>query len=762
MAGGRHRRPPAGSHAQVVNLVGACLLMLIAGSTYSLSIFSPSMDALPGSGAGAGAGAGEEAQHPLAGVWSSSLGLMSLVSAPAMLAAGLVLSATPIGGGSRSRLARWLSLTSATCFGCLALAAAAASRRSAAAVTLAVAVQGVALGIYYLLAVELLAAWAPRRRTGLATGVGMTAFGAGGMVFAAVFAALVRHLGAVGAVYATAALWAVPCLTLTPWLSFPPDVDGPDAGGGWGGDRCSVGRAATAAARDRCAGGGIGARGRGYGSVPSSDGGGDGQPRWRPASGHPPLSTGPARSDRPPLHERPSAEVGGCDYATNGSLGRTVAAASSNGDARPVTRRTGVGGVGADGKAEPSAVATAAAVAPAAPPGGGGASGTALPWSSLLTLHQFWLYMYVCLVGQLGFGACLPWFFSTTGVFFDTPTAAAAAGLPLKFAIMNGVGIAARLAGGIAVDVLVVPGSTWLWSGAKNSLVLLMVVQTGAFLTMAALSSATGSGGFGAFFAALVTLYVAFSATAGNLAVLSREVFSPANGSAVFGVAAGLMMGVGEAVSASGIAVLNFEGRRAVAAGTAMGSLTADGVPRSAYNAYYLAAAAASAVALVATLVTHRVEAAFEARLPDGSVGVLVDVTDLAAGTDGSEAGAADAATAVATVAASAVASPAADDAAVVATMAVPVGADGRPCHPTRPLVAVPGSTLDLVNDSAQEEDEWDSSVEEDDDDFTLVSSYKAAFSLRDRVYVARPKAVPGPATYAGPSAMDKARGPPA
>ncbi|KAK1867923.1 hypothetical protein I4F81_010420 [Pyropia yezoensis] len=606
MAGGSHRRAPAGSHAQVVNLVGACLLMLIAGSTYSLSIFSPAMDALRGD-SGGGSGSGGDA-HPLAGVWSSSLGLMSLVSAPAMLAAGLVLSATPGGGGGRSRLARRLSLCSAACFGCLAFAADAASRRWAAAMTLAVAAQGVALGVYYLLAVELLAAWAPRRRTGLATGVGMTAFGGGGMVFAAVFASLVRHLGAVGAVYATAALWAVPCLALTPWLSFPPEVDGPDAGGGEG-----------------------------------------------------------------------------------------VASAAD-----PATALLSEAGAGP---------AATAAMATATVQAGGG-----------------------------------------YGVFFDSPEAAAVAGLPLKFAVMNGVGIAARLAGGIAVDILVVPGSRWLWSGAKNSLVLLMVVQTVSFLAMAVLGGSAGPGGFGAFFAALVTLYVAFSATAGNLAVLSREVFSPANGSAVFGVAAGLMMGVGEAISAGGIAVLNFEGRRQAA--TAVAGLTADGVPRSAYNAYYLVAAAASAGALGATLCTHRVEAAFEVRLPDGSVGVLVDVTDLAAGQDGVEAGVTDAAVAAASVASS----PAVDDAKAIAT-AMPVGADGLP-RPARPLVAVPGSTLDAEGDSA-DEDDWDSDSEEADDDFTLVSSYKAAFSLRDRVYVARPKTAPGPATYAGPSVLDSARGPP-
>lgn len=754
MAGGSHRRAPAGSHAQVVNLVGACLLMLIAGSTYSLSIFSPAMDALRGD-SGGGSGSGGDA-HPLAGVWSSSLGLMSLVSAPAMLAAGLVLSATPGGGGGRSRLARRLSLCSAACFGCLAFAADAASRRWAAAMTLAVAAQGVALGVYYLLAVELLAAWAPRRRTGLATGVGMTAFGGGGMVFAAVFASLVRHLGAVGAVYATAALWAVPCLALTPWLSFPPEVDGPDAGGGEG--VASAADPATALLSEAGAGPAATAAmatatvqaGGGYGSVSSSNGGGSGsghQPRRRRAGGHPPLPTGTSRSGRPPPPKRPVAKEGGSDHSTNGSSGPTVAAASSNGGALPAVRRMGGGGGGSD--VEP----TAATVAPpAAPTDGGGVNGTALPWSSLVTLHQFWLYMYICLVGQLGFGACLPWFFSTTGVFFDSPEAAAVAGLPLKFAVMNGVGIAARLAGGIAVDILVVPGSRWLWSGAKNSLVLLMVVQTVSFLAMAVLGGSAGPGGFGAFFAALVTLYVAFSATAGNLAVLSREVFSPANGSAVFGVAAGLMMGVGEAISAGGIAVLNFEGRRQAA--TAVAGLTADGVPRSAYNAYYLVAAAASAGALGATLCTHRVEAAFEVRLPDGSVGVLVDVTDLAAGQDGVEAGVTDAAVAAASVASS----PAVDDAKAIAT-AMPVGADGLP-RPARPLVAVPGSTLDAEGDSA-DEDDWDSDSEEADDDFTLVSSYKAAFSLRDRVYVARPKTAPGPATYAGPSVLDSARGPP-
>eukprot|EP00168_Porphyra_purpurea_P015698 TRINITY_DN4881_c1_g1_i1.p2 TRINITY_DN4881_c1_g1~~TRINITY_DN4881_c1_g1_i1.p2 ORF type:complete len:149 (-),score=66.62 TRINITY_DN4881_c1_g1_i1:427-873(-) len=138
--------------------------------------------------------------------------------------------------------------------------------------------------------------------------------------------------------------------------------------------------------------------------------------------------------------------------------------------------------------------------------------------------------MYTCFVAQLGFGACLPWFFSTTGVFFDTPAAAAAAGLPLKFAVMNGAGIASRLAAGIAVDALVVPGSRWFWSGAKNSLVLLMAAQTAVFLAMAALGGGAGGGGFGAFFAALAFLYCTFSAAAGNLAVLSREVFAPANG----------------------------------------------------------------------------------------------------------------------------------------------------------------------------------------------------------------------------------------
>jgi len=379
--------------------------------------------------------------------------------------------------------------------------------------------------------------------------------------------------------------------------------------------------------------------------------------------------------------------------------------------------------------------------------------GTALPWSQLVTLHQFWLYMYICFVAQLGFGACLPWFFSTTGVFFDTPAAAAAAGLPLKFAIMNGVGIAARLAAGIAVDVLVVPGSQWLWSGAKNSLVLLMAAQTAVFLAMAAMGGGSAGGGFGAFFGALILLYCTFSAAAGNLAVLSREVFAPANGGAVFGVAAGLMMGIGEAASASAIAALNFAGRSAAAAGAvAPAALTADGVPRAAYNAFYVAAAAASGGALVATLVTHRVEAAFEVRLLDGSVGVLVDVTNLAAevGADGTP-----------TDAAALAVSPLATDAVAGATAAGAAATNGaaavRP-DATRPQLAVPGAALGMV-DEDEEEDEGEDDDEVDDDDFTLVSSYKAAFSLRDRVYVARPKLAPAPATYAHPSVLEEARG---
>jgi len=372
--------------------------------------------------------------------------------------------------------------------------------------------------------------------------------------------------------------------------------------------------------------------------------------------------------------------------------------------------------------------------------------GTALPWSQLVTLHQFWLYMYICFVAQLGFGACLPWFFSTTGVFFDTPAAAAAAGLPLKFAIMNGVGIASRFAAGITVDVLVVPGSRWLWSGAKNSLVLLMAAQTAVFLAMAAMGGASAGGGFGAFFGALILLYCTFSAAAGNLAVLSREVFAPANGGAVFGVAAGLMMGIGEAASASAIAALNWAGRSAAAAGAVPpAALTADGVPRAAYNAFYVAAAAASGGALVATLATHRVEAAFEVRLPDGSVGVLVDVTDLAAevGADGASADAAG--LAVLPLATDAVAGAVVDAAAA------------RP-DATRPLLAVPGAALGMVDEDEEEEEEEDDD-EVDDDDFTLVSSYKAAFSLRDRVYVARPKLAPAPATYAHPSVLEEARG---
>lgn len=244
--------------------------------------------------------------------------------------------------------------------------------------------------------------------------------------------------------------------------------------------------------------------------------------------------------------------------------------------------------------------------------GGGGASDSSgdelslkpvkISWKVLPFLPSVWLYMGVAFTIQAEFGL-VPYFFKI-GHSFNKPMHT----LVDAFQIANLLGTAGRLFAGILADSL---GCGWghLFSGAKNLMVILMALQTILFFSLSPLSAA---GNFDGFMVVVLLLFIVSGAGACDAAVLARDLFSPANSSIMFGVGAGLTMGIGEAVSAG---LLSFvDGMHS----------SADTIPSS-YNVYYFIGGWWSFGGLLCILFVERCEEAFEIPGPNGMTTVLVD-----------------------------------------------------------------------------------------------------------------------------------------
>lgn len=174
-----------------VQVMLAAVLMFATGATFSLGVFTVPIEqsALK--------------DHAFDSVWPLGMGLMHFLSAPVMLIAGLVLD------NATTQSIRSLSFTSACAASMLALAAPGIKLTSPSLIATAAAVQAVPLGVYYLLATEMLIVWMPDR-TGLAVGVGNTAFGLGSIFSAWVFDRLLDMMNVQYAMVCTAG--AVACI----------------------------------------------------------------------------------------------------------------------------------------------------------------------------------------------------------------------------------------------------------------------------------------------------------------------------------------------------------------------------------------------------------------------------------------------------------------------------------------------------------------------------------------------------------------------
>lgn len=229
--------------------------------------------------------------------------------------------------------------------------------------------------------------------------------------------------------------------------------------------------------------------------------------------------------------------------------------------------------------------------------------GVKIPWRRFPFLLPFWNYMITVFMTQLAY-AFYPYFFEI-GLTFKQPMYK----LVNSFQIANLLGTFARLAAGVLADRM---GCGWgpLYSGAKNLMLILLVMQSAACLLLASWSN---SNNFTGFSACVGIMFIVFGGGSCDAVVLARDMFSPANSAIVFGIGAGFTIGLGEAFSSALMA--RVESWMPVAAVKEPGS----------YNMFYLMSALFSFCGFLACLFVERCEEAFEIPCSDGTTTVLVD-----------------------------------------------------------------------------------------------------------------------------------------
>eukprot|EP00180_Rhodochaete_pulchella_P004005 Plantae.Rhodophyta-Rhodochaete_pulchella.ctg7364.p1 GENE.Plantae.Rhodophyta-Rhodochaete_pulchella.ctg7364~~Plantae.Rhodophyta-Rhodochaete_pulchella.ctg7364.p1 ORF type:complete len:498 (-),score=53.86 Plantae.Rhodophyta-Rhodochaete_pulchella.ctg7364:308-1801(-) len=212
-------------------------------------------------------------------------------------------------------------------------------------------------------------------------------------------------------------------------------------------------------------------------------------------------------------------------------------------------------------------------------------AGHRLSWPELLRSPPFYLFGFAAFVGQAAYGPLYAYFFSASyefpGVYRPTSW----------FAAMQVVGMVARLAGGLLAETV----------SAKSLLLVFFALQAVMFGLLAVNTS------FAGFLVGALLLFVCFNAVASDLAVLCRDLFSPANAATVFGVACGLTMGVGEAFSVGFFSVMD-----------------------GSFRTYYGCLAALSGLGALAASIIQRESKAFRETLESGEVVLWVQAPAVA------------------------------------------------------------------------------------------------------------------------------------
>lgn len=186
---------PFSNHiVRILNTLLACVLMFLTGSLYALGIFTVPIET--------------QVSPPAAlhGVWTSTIGFISLLSAPVSVVAGFFLDAgatpTPSSsfGNCKTHRVRILCLVISLSFACLSFVAYGVETANKTMVQLFGSLLAFPLGIIYLLANELLMVWNPTR-PGLTTALGQLALSSGSILISSFYNGLISSFGCVQTFY---------------------------------------------------------------------------------------------------------------------------------------------------------------------------------------------------------------------------------------------------------------------------------------------------------------------------------------------------------------------------------------------------------------------------------------------------------------------------------------------------------------------------------------------------------------------------------
>uniref|UniRef100_A0A7S0ZB61 Major facilitator superfamily (MFS) profile domain-containing protein n=1 Tax=Timspurckia oligopyrenoides TaxID=708627 RepID=A0A7S0ZB61_9RHOD len=228
---------------------------------------------------------------------------------------------------------------------------------------------------------------------------------------------------------------------------------------------------------------------------------------------------------------------------------------------------------------------------------------------ALLKQPSFYLLLVIVAMGAgPGYGALVS-FPSILKVSFGL-TQKDASGI---FAWLQVIGMLTRFLFGFCVDYLNF-GHGFFWSGAKNLSMLILFVQSGA---LALLPWFQHTHQFHLFLGCLIILFISFSASAVLAAVLSRQIFSPANSAIVFGFAGGLT---------DGFATMLFSIFSASVLESSIESTPSNSpLPEQTYDIYFSTCVFFSLLGFICAICIPRCSAAFEYVNKAGNRIILVE-----------------------------------------------------------------------------------------------------------------------------------------
>lgn len=180
--------------------------MFLTGSLFPLGIFTVPIESQA------------RPSGSLDGVWTSTIGVISLFSAPVTVFAGFYLDAgvTPLSssrpmrsfGNCKTHRIRILCLVIAMSFACLSFVAYGIQTTNAVLIRITATFLSFPLGIIYLLATEVLMVWNPSR-PGLTTGLGQMALSAGCILISSFYDRLISSRGCVQTFYIMAVMFCL-------------------------------------------------------------------------------------------------------------------------------------------------------------------------------------------------------------------------------------------------------------------------------------------------------------------------------------------------------------------------------------------------------------------------------------------------------------------------------------------------------------------------------------------------------------------------